>query len=76
MRGGWAGAGVGHGSASCCGDGRCARAVVCVQQARETDVLDEESDAAIEVADIALEDKVLLGLSRDARLEVPKTLLS
>lgn len=38
-------------------------------------VLDEEGDSAIKVAHVPLEDKVLLRLCRDARLEVTEVFL-
>jgi hypothetical protein len=42
---------------------------------RVTHVLNEEGDPAVEVTDVPLEDKVLLGLGRDARLEVAESFL-
>ena len=38
-------------------------------------VLNEQSYPGIEKADVALEDKILLGLSGNARLEIPQSLL-
>lgn len=39
-------------------------------------VLDQQRDATVKVPHVALEDKVLLGLCRDARFEVTQPFLS
>jgi hypothetical protein len=41
-----------------------------------TYILDEQGNARIEIADVPLEDKVLLGLGRNAGLQVAQSLLS